>query len=731
LRVCGVATLKLLAVEEQKRAKSKKEVEKQEPPERIFVSNEQQSPRAASTMDKVARQLSSSSPSDQKLTVADLKTYLKQSGVSATGDKGSLWWRCQTHHTVTSLKLVTADGAVPTTLKPAQLRKAAARVGVSPIGSPDEMLGGLVDHLKKDHQKKNGGGESSSGKPNDDAGSAKQQQTQPKGAALAEAVLSLSDAAAISPVRILQLSDPTLQPTSSTADLRKAYLKISLHIHPDRIGSVFEDATKAFQVLVTAYETLTSPDYVPSADDEPNKKGKGKKKKPQRISRSNEGCHTTRIHCPRCDARWNDKVEGNPDWYYNVMMQGLKSFHCATCLLKFGCMTARHLCPHCRKPFSYSPEDYHRKITCSSARCNRPFGFYLHHMSDLTLRNLREEILSARDEAARRMAGLKRRAERAARGEEEDDVAELKAFAAGLADECPKCGVDFAELLAEGITVEVHLMNCNDEESHKRHGAKKEAKRKREAEREEAAAAQNDAESRAAWDFLGKKDDQLYLLSEGQLKKEMKEKGLESGEGEDKADMIAALVNRERSLVVRDSAAGGSNGGGVASFPSMSTLQRMDADELRSVLASHGMGGKNTKGMSKRQMLRLLEDRLYKNDDEDEDKVAEVKLLTNGDSEGKKPAAKKRKPTSKKSEKPAAKKRARKKKRIEMDSSDDDDGRWSDGDAAKKSKPAAKKSTKPAAKKRARKKKRIEMDSSDDNDDGGGSSDGDWDPASP
>ena len=79
----------------------------------------------------------------------------------------------------------------------------------------------------------------------------------------------------------------------------------------------------------------------------------------------------------------------------------------------------------------------------------------MHHVSDLLLRRLMEDILRERDEAARRMTGLKRRAKRAARGEEEEGT-ELRAFAAGLAEECPKCGVGFAELLQEGIGAEVH-----------------------------------------------------------------------------------------------------------------------------------------------------------------------------------------------------------------------------------------------------------------------------------
>eukprot|EP00978_Attheya_sp_CCMP212_P030713 scaffold114029_cov39-Attheya_sp.AAC.1 len=294
-------------------------------------------------MKKVSSQLSSSSPSDEKLSVADLKAYLKDAGVSATGDKGSLWWRCKIHHTVVSTGLVTADGGVPTKLTAAQLRKAAARVGVSPIGTSDEMIGGLVEYLTKE-KRKNGGGDddaASASASDPTASSCKSNATKVKGPALAEAVLSLADAAIISPIRILQLSDPALQPTSPTADLRKAYLKISLHIHPDRIGREFKEATKAFQILVTAYETLTSPDYIPS-DESATKKGK---KKAAQISRSNEGCFRTLVYCPRCSARWGDKVEGNPEWSYNIMMQGLQSFHCATCLLKFGCMSAQHRCP--------------------------------------------------------------------------------------------------------------------------------------------------------------------------------------------------------------------------------------------------------------------------------------------------------------------------------------------------------------------------------------------------
>jgi len=75
------------------------------------------------------------------------------------------------------------------------------------------------------------------------------------------------------------------------------------------------------------------------------------------------------------------------------MMMGLKSFTCATCLCKFGCMSATHKCPSCKKAFEYNPSDYHRTVTCGNAKCQgKPFGFWLFHMSDRAYADLRVEI---------------------------------------------------------------------------------------------------------------------------------------------------------------------------------------------------------------------------------------------------------------------------------------------------------------------------------------------------
>jgi hypothetical protein len=57
----------------------------------------------------------------------------------------------------------------------------------------------------------------------------------------------------------------------------------------------------------------------------------------------------------------------------SLMMSGLKSFMCSTCLCSFGCMTATHKCPHCRKPFEYTPQDYHRQVVLWAHQCGSLF----------------------------------------------------------------------------------------------------------------------------------------------------------------------------------------------------------------------------------------------------------------------------------------------------------------------------------------------------------------------
>lgn len=195
-----------------------------------------------------------------------------------------------------------------------------------------------------------------------------------------ESILSLA-----SPVRITH--------QTSIAVMRKAYLKLSLLIHPDKL-TIFSSATKAFQALVSAFEILSNPNYDTAATNDQSERSNRSRNKTETktIARSNDNCFMTDIHCPRCRECWTKafSIDGNPDYLYNFFMMGLKQYHCSTCLFQFGCMTAIHRCPHCRKTFEYSPSDYHRQIHCGNAsscmKTGKLFGFYMFPTSDLVMK---------------------------------------------------------------------------------------------------------------------------------------------------------------------------------------------------------------------------------------------------------------------------------------------------------------------------------------------------------
>ena len=100
-----------------------------------------------------------------------------------------------------------------------------------------------------------------------------------------------------------------------------------------------------------------------------------------------------RVCCPRCRQPWSEgSLDGNPDYFYNFMMMGLKQYSCSTCLCEFGCMTAIHKCPYCKNVFEYSPEDYHRKITCGREKCDKKFGFFMYNPSDRVINEMKLSV---------------------------------------------------------------------------------------------------------------------------------------------------------------------------------------------------------------------------------------------------------------------------------------------------------------------------------------------------
>lgn len=141
-------------------------------------------------------------------------------------------------------------------------------------------------------------------------------------------------------------------------------------------------------------------------------------------------------------------LQGLPNYCYNYLMMGLKTYCCSTCLLSFGALTAIHRCPHCRRKFEYDPHDYHRQITCGNKGCTRKFGFYLYPVSDRVENEMRTQLkeeqqqrLKQRESKLARAARHKRKA--ADVSAEDDTRLQIRMFIGGLLDECPRCGEFF------------------------------------------------------------------------------------------------------------------------------------------------------------------------------------------------------------------------------------------------------------------------------------------------
>ena len=185
---------------------------------------------------------------------------------------------------------------------------------------------------------------------------------------------------------------------------RKAYRGLARLLHPDKLGrSLGKDtATKAFQYLTSAFEALSTPD--PLGGKKSNKKPAGPS-----VGRSNDGCYRTPIGCPRCFSKWGTAESGLQPYEYTFMMQGLKTYVCGGCLLRFGCMTAIHQCPGCNKgPLPYHPKRYHDKKTCMS--CKLTYGYKL-YTTEIEAQ-LKEQIIEQAAKRQNTCDGEKARLER-------------------------------------------------------------------------------------------------------------------------------------------------------------------------------------------------------------------------------------------------------------------------------------------------------------------------------
>eukprot|EP00041_Stephanoeca_diplocostata_P037543 m.1424087 g.1424087 ORF g.1424087 m.1424087 type:complete len:564 (-) comp25059_c0_seq5:5-1696(-) len=531
-----------------------------------------------------------------KLSNAEIKEKCRALKLSPLGTMEQRLARIALFEKCAGLGLKTSNGQCPFRLKTADLKKTCAQAGISPMLENDEMLQLLVEHLKKSQS-----AGASASTPDTAAGA---RAFNPD-----EVVAKVIELGALDEhAAILNLAAGKVPITteSSVSVMRKAYLKLSLVLHPDRCRH--PDATKAFQALVRAFERLSQPELYADGTEEFDSAASGVKT----LARSNDGCVRTRLCCPRCDVPWSEaKLEGNPDYFYNFMMMGLRSFTCATCLLEFGCMTAKHKCPKCKQQFEYSAQDYHRKITCGNEGCTKKFGFYMFHCSDRVLKEMKESVKEEFEKRAKRVEQTRRRtASHRRRGAEMSQAHAEDAFCLGLVDECPRCGKPLVEFADDDSAMFRHLRECTDARAHKAHAQRKAAA----AEQAEAAAkkadAQHELEGHAAWQFLGGNTTQLWMLTDGAIRKECESSGVAVDPGASKNAMIRALAEHRATADSQvyltsgpssDHAPVRGNSKGraskrrkvtAASLPS--NLQSMTYDQLQGVCAAHGFEAKGT-----------------------------------------------------------------------------------------------------------------------------------------
>lgn len=276
-----------------------------------------------------------------KMSVGDLKKACKAKGLPMTGEKSDLESRLETFALGERFKM--EDGRNPCVLKAGELKKALAQRGLPcdlSISSRDELLASLVAALQKEGPAQQGdgsederplserrkGGTSAFASGSSDTGLAVD---------MAKKVLELGEGGDYEGV--LSLVGKSVSRSTPFTDLRKAYLALARLIHPDKLSASFDGATRAFQMLVSSFEALSSPEPTP---EESAKAGK-RAKPATALARSNANCYRTKIYCPRCGDEW-----ARPD-------SGVEKYSCAR--LRCRQRERRALRPPLPAPFRSPP----------------------------------------------------------------------------------------------------------------------------------------------------------------------------------------------------------------------------------------------------------------------------------------------------------------------------------------------------------------------------------------
>lgn len=568
-----------------------------------------------------------------RLKIPDLKAFLKEHSLTTTGEKETLMWRIRTFFEGEKFQV---EGVNPVKMKPAVLRQAVARRGLNPIGTQDELLQRLIPYLKEnptsvaaEHTGTSSSSSSSSSStaldeidcdgPTESSAAECSLSSKQTAIKVAKEVVRLAGAAEY--VAILRLLGDDVCETSPVGLLRKAYLKLSLVIHPDKLSKDYPAATSAFQALVHAFDSLTRPEL----PEEPRHSAKEKGVKT--VSRSNQGCFRTTVQCPRCKVEWGKSVEGNPPYFYNFMMTGVKSFVCSTCLLEFGCMSAIHVCPHCKNPFEYSPGDFHRKIKCGHKRCSSSeFGFWMYFVPENILDALRVEVKRNIERKLKEEEAKRRRATSSLRRwgdfSGEDANSQEKLFILGLRDECPRCG-ESLEGYPDEEEQRRHLRECTDRVKAVRYKQRLEERAEKAKAVEKTQDSQNDAAALAAFQLLGGRSSELWLLTEAQLQSQCSEVGLDCTGS--KVELIQRLAQHRSGQKLLGWGETSTEASPLEEDTLPENLSGLTEAQLRAVCACQGIDP--TAAKSKKDLLQRLELRRYGSEVMGGEYVPKVPLL--------------------------------------------------------------------------------------------------------
>jgi hypothetical protein len=234
-----------------------------------------------------------------------------------------------------------------------------------------------------------------------------------------------------------------------------------------------------------------------------------------------------------------------------------------------------------------------------------------------TVKEEQEKFLKAREAKLRRNA----------RGKASID--EEVAFTLGLVDSCPRCGENLEDF--EDDAARLHLMECTDVRKHMEHRKKKAEEALKNEKKQEKQLLQDSVQRQAAWELLGSKTNQLWILDDDQVKKQARIENVKSKSGS-RDDIINEIARKRQKLdgVMMIEGDGKKSSSALVTTTSTSNKKAINIDdipsnykslpqaELKTILACCGMLTKSD--MSKSNMIKIIDKALYGDDDDGSDK---------------------------------------------------------------------------------------------------------------